>query len=146
MLAFEEVLDIGGEGNYDNLYNLKMEFDLRYNLWKGLEDFQVLKEDLEKKKIKEIDVKPTMQVVEKYVRIVNQCERSLSENPIVPRLKNMVWVIKDSLPAVNALKSQYLEEEHVAEIAQILNEPFDQNDETLTLGKLLDIKINEKSN
>lgn len=36
MLAFEEVLDIGGDGNYDNLYTLKMEFDLRYNLWKGL--------------------------------------------------------------------------------------------------------------
>lgn len=50
-----------------------------------------------------------MQNVEKYVRTVNQCERSLGDNPIVPRLKNMVWVIKDSLPALNALKSQYLE-------------------------------------
>lgn len=54
----------------------------------------------------------------------------------------MVWVIKDSLPALNALKSQYLEEEHVLEISEILKEPFDQNDEGLTLGKLLDIKIN----
>ena len=36
MLSYEDVLDINGEGNYDNLYSLKIEFDLRYNLWKGL--------------------------------------------------------------------------------------------------------------
>lgn len=49
-----------------------------------------------------------MQTVEKYVKIVNQCERNLSENPIVPRLKNMVWIVKEALPALNALKSKYL--------------------------------------
>lgn len=57
----------------------------------------------------------------------------------------MVWVIKDSLPAVNALKSQYLEEEHIQEISQILKEPFDQKDESLTLGRLLQMRINETS-
>jgi dynein heavy chain len=55
-----------------------------------------------------------MQNVEKYIRTVNQCERNLSDNSIVPRLKNMVWLIKDSLPALNSLKSQYLEPEHIA--------------------------------
>lgn len=49
-----------------------------------------------------------MQTVEKYVKIVNQCERNLSDNPIVPRLKQMVWVIKEALPAINALKSEFL--------------------------------------
>ena len=44
MLVYEDVLDINGEGNYDNLYTLKIEFDLRYNLWKGLEDFGRMKE------------------------------------------------------------------------------------------------------
>lgn len=39
MLSYEEVLDINGEGNYENLYTLKQEFELRYSLWKGLEDF-----------------------------------------------------------------------------------------------------------
>lgn len=42
MLGYEDVLDINGEGNYDNLYTVKQEFDLRYNLWKGLEDFGAL--------------------------------------------------------------------------------------------------------
>lgn len=58
-----------------------------------------------------------MQNVEKYIRTVNQCERNLSDNSIVPRLKNMVWLIKDSLPALNSLKSQYLEPEHIAQIS-----------------------------
>lgn len=110
MQYFEEVLDITGEGNYDNLYTLKMEFDYRYSLWKGIEDFTALKSEWEEKHLKKIEVKPTMQVVDKYVRIVNQCERNLSDNPIVPRLKKMVWLMKDSLPGVNALKSQFLEE------------------------------------
>lgn len=55
-----------------------------------------------------------MQQVDKYYRVVAQCERNLGENPIVPKLKSMVSQFKDSLPAFNALKSPYLEEEHVA--------------------------------
>jgi dynein heavy chain len=109
MNEYEEVLDIMGEGNYDNLYTLKMEFDLRYSLWSGIENFQILKDGLENTKLMEIDFKNTMENVEKYIRTVNQCERNLSENPIVPRLKDMVWLVKDSLPPANALKSQYLE-------------------------------------
>lgn len=54
MLAYEDVLDISGEGNYDNLYTLKIEFDLRYSLWKGLEDFEKLKKGLEAKEISQI--------------------------------------------------------------------------------------------
>lgn len=49
-----------------------------------------------------------MQIVDKYFRVVSQCERNLSENPIVPKLKTMVTMYKESLPAVNALKSQNL--------------------------------------
>jgi hypothetical protein len=74
-----------------------------------------------------------LQQVEKYFRIVNQCERNLSDNPIVPKLKSMVLQYKESLPAFNSLKSQYLEEEHIAEISSILGTEFNQQDEELTL-------------
>ena len=40
----------------------------------------------------------------------------------------MVWLFKDSLPAVNSLKSQFLEEDHIEEISAILGEPFVQSD------------------
>jgi hypothetical protein len=49
-----------------------------------------------------------IQQTDKYYRIVHQCERNLGDNPIVPRLKKMVLQYKESLPAFNALKSQYL--------------------------------------
>jgi hypothetical protein len=45
------VLEINGDGNYDNLYTLKAEFDMRYSLWKGIEDFQALKEEWEQQTI-----------------------------------------------------------------------------------------------
>lgn len=77
MLGYEEVLDINGEGNYENLYSLKQEFDLRYSLWKGLEDFEALSNEWEKKVLKTIEVKPMMQQVDKYFRVVAQCERNL---------------------------------------------------------------------
>jgi hypothetical protein len=54
----------------------------------------------------------------------------------------MVWVIKDSLPALNALKSQYLEPEHKVQISDILNNLLIKTMKALTLGRLLDIKIN----
>ena len=43
-----------------------------------------------------------------YFRIVNQCERNLGDNTVVPKLKKMVMQYRESLPAFNALKSQYL--------------------------------------
>ena len=70
-----------------------------------------------------------MQKVDKYFRTVNQCERNLGDNTVVPRLKKMVMQYKESLPAFNALKSQYLEEEHIEQINTILNTTFDQADE-----------------
>ena len=117
MLEYEDVLEINGDGNYDNLYTLKIQFDLRYQLWKGLEDFGKISQTWDEKVLKDIEVKPMQQQVDKFVKTVNQCERGLSDNPIVPRLKKMVWLWKESLPALNSLKSQFLEEEHILEIA-----------------------------
>jgi hypothetical protein len=73
-----------------------------------LEDFEALSKEWKKKVLKTIDVKPMMQQVDKYYRIVAQCERNLGENQIVPKLKTMVSQFKESLPAFNALKSQFL--------------------------------------
>jgi len=81
---------------------------LRYSLWKGLDDFSALSKEWSLKVLSSIEVKPMMQIVDKYFRVVSQCERNLSENPIVPKLKTMVTMYKESLPAVNALKSQNL--------------------------------------
>ena len=135
------MLEINGDGNYENLYTLKAEFELRYSLWKGIEDFQSLKQDWEKQTLKEIQIKPMIQKVDQYFRIVNQCERNLGDNPIVPRLKKMVVLFKESLPAVNALKSQYLEEGHVQEISAILKTQFNPQDEAISLKGLLDLNI-----
>jgi hypothetical protein len=57
----------------------------------------------------------------------------------------MVSKFKESLPAFNALKSQYLEEEHVLEINQILQTNFNQQDDELTLEKLFALKVEEKA-
>lgn len=53
-----------------------------------------------------------IQKCEQFIRIVNQAERNLAENPVVPKLKAMVWAYKEALPAVMAMRSPYLEEEH----------------------------------
>ena len=82
-----------------------------------------------------------VQQVDKYFRTVNQCERNLGDNPIVPRLKNLVTKYKESLPAFNSLKSQYLEEEHVLEINSIIETEFNQQDDELTLEKLFALNI-----
>ena len=82
-----------------------------------------------------------LQQVDKYFRVVANCQRNLGENTIVPKLKNMVNKYKESLPAFNSLKSQFLEEEHIQEINQVLMTTFNPQDEQLTLQKLFDLKI-----
>jgi hypothetical protein len=73
---------------------LKQEFELRYSLWKGIEDFSVISKEWSTKVLKNVEVKPMMQIVDKYYRVVAQCERNLGDNPIVPRLKDMVMEYK----------------------------------------------------
>ena len=85
------------------------------------------------------------QQVDKYLRVVANCERNLGENNIVPKLKSMVEKYKQSLPAFNSLKSQFLEEEHIQEINQILMTTFNPQDDQLTLQKLFDLKVDEKA-
>ena len=63
-------------------------------MWKGLYDLQTISQEWANKVLKTIDVKPMMQQVEKYFRIVAQCERNLGDNPIVPKLKTMVLQYK----------------------------------------------------
>ena len=46
---------------------------MRYSLWKGLEDFEAITKEWSNKVLKNVEVKPMMQEVDKYFRIVSQC-------------------------------------------------------------------------
>jgi hypothetical protein len=90
---------------------------------------------------KKLDAKPMIQKTEQFIRVVNQAERNLSENPVVPKLKNMVWMYKEALPAVLAMRSPFLEAEHWEAIRALLAVDIDAEDPRLRLKDLFSYKI-----
>lgn len=77
-------------------------------MWNSIDQFDALAKEWEQLQFRSIDAKPMIQRTEQFVRVVNQAERSLSENPVVPKLKALVWQYKEALPAVLAMRSPFL--------------------------------------
>ena len=142
MSVFEDVLGMNGEGDFETMFTLKTEYQTRYSLWNSIDQFEALSKEWELLQFKTIDAKPMIQKTEQFIRVVNQAERNLSENPVVPKLKNMVWQYKDALPAVLALRSPFLEPEHWESIRALMNVDIDPEDSRLKLRDLLAFNIN----
>jgi hypothetical protein len=123
------------------MFTLKSEFQLRYSVWSSIEQFEALKLEWDEMVFKNIEAKPMIQRCEQFIRVVNQAERNLAENAVVPKLKAMVWAYKEALPAVMAMRSQYLEAEHWEEIRGLMKVELNPEDPALKLKDLFSYKI-----
>ena len=59
---------------------------------------------------KEVKVKDLSSVCEKYAKHIMGAERAIPESTITPVLKKIVWLYKDAMPVIVALRSEYLRE------------------------------------
>lgn len=73
-------------------------------------------QDWNKETFAKINVSEIAQKSDFYVRMVNRCEKNMRENPVLTKLKNMVFSFKETMPVVTALRNPHLTEKHRAEI------------------------------
>ena len=63
-------------------------------------------------------------------------------NPVLDKLKSLVFTFKEAMPVVVALRNKDLKENHWREIKKIINQDFVINEE-FTLKNLLDMGVTE---
>lgn len=66
-------------------------------------------------------------------------ERTIPESSVTPIFKKLVWLYKDAMPVIVALRSEYLQEEHWREVKALLKSDFSIDDDQFTLSQFLQL-------
>uniref|UniRef100_A0A8C8RP36 Dynein axonemal heavy chain 6 n=1 Tax=Pelusios castaneus TaxID=367368 RepID=A0A8C8RP36_9SAUR len=75
----------------------------------------------------------------KYAKFVNQLEKGLPPNNIVPRLKGNVEKMREKLPVITDLRNPFLKPRHWAVLEQIVNAPLVDVEFPLSLARLVEL-------
>jgi dynein heavy chain len=70
-------------------------------------------------------------------------EKNLDPNPIQEKLKTAVTTFKEAMPIVKALRNEYLNEQHWAQIKGLIKKDFDINQPDFTLDSLIALDVNQ---
>ena len=65
--------------------------------------------------------------VSKYVKVVNQCDKGLLTNTVLPLLADKVTTFKGMTPVVVALRNELLEERHWEQIQEVIHTEIDRS-------------------
>ncbi|KRX08296.1 P-loop containing nucleoside triphosphate hydrolase [Pseudocohnilembus persalinus] len=139
-INYEEILGVQQQANFENLLDAKFELTLRYDMWRGIQEFKQLQSKWSQIPFSEINAKEIAQQTEVYYRTVQKCKKNLSDNKVILMLAEPVTSVRNTMPVVTALRSQYLTETHWEEIKKILNADFDIENPEFTLQKMMDLK------
>ena len=82
------------------------------------------------------------QQVQRYAKVVNQCEKGLPANSVLPILREKVDTFKVLVPVVVALRNEALRQHHWEQIELAIHSDIDRGD-AFTLGYLLELRVQE---
>lgn len=68
-------------------------------------------------------------------------ERTIPESSVTPIFKKLVWLYRDSMPVIVALRSEYLLDEHWREVKSLLKSDFNPEDDNFTLSQFLQLPV-----
>ncbi|ESN90842.1 hypothetical protein HELRODRAFT_182551 [Helobdella robusta] len=123
----------------EDLDDVNDELKLRQLLWDSIMQWDVLVQKWMEASLETLDAEELTSTTLKYLKIVNQLEKGLPPNGVVPKLKEQIEKMKVKLPMVTDLRNPTLKQRHWDAIEAVLEFSFTA-DEPLTLGKLDQIK------
>uniref|UniRef100_A0A8K9XJ36 Dynein, axonemal, heavy chain 6 n=1 Tax=Oncorhynchus mykiss TaxID=8022 RepID=A0A8K9XJ36_ONCMY len=97
---------------YEALEELSAEVKLKQLLWDSLEEWDALQAGWMECKFEELDPETLSAQVNKYAKCVNQLEKGLPPNSVVPRLKEHVEGMREKLPVITDLRNPCLKGRH----------------------------------
>jgi dynein heavy chain len=137
--------DTNSSGEVERFEELKLVVDditLKKKLWDGLRNFSILTKGWTKTQFDALDAEDMAAEVTAYNKIVMNAERTLPTNNVVPELKSMTTVFKNTVPVVSDLRNDSLQDRHWEKIEAVIGQPVPrQNPEQFTFGTLLDLKV-----
>uniref|UniRef100_A0A8C4HQX9 AAA+ ATPase domain-containing protein n=1 Tax=Dicentrarchus labrax TaxID=13489 RepID=A0A8C4HQX9_DICLA len=124
---------------FDSLEELTTEFRLKQLLWDSLEEWKSLQDGWRQTTLEQLDLEQFSSQVIKYGKYVNQLEKGLPRNNVVPSLKDKVEVMKQRLPVITDLRNPCMKPEHWKILESVVGSSL--NVEELTVAVLEEINI-----
>ncbi|XP_060619679.2 dynein axonemal heavy chain 6 isoform X2 [Anolis sagrei] len=124
---------------FEALEEVCAELKLKQLLWDSLCEWAILEEDWMECKFDSLDPETLNTQVSKYAKFVNQLEKGLPPNNVVPQLKEKVERMKEKLPVITDLRNPCLKPRHWALLEQIVGAQLIDVENPLTLERLVDI-------
>jgi dynein heavy chain len=126
---------------FDNLDALKEDLGARCLLWRSLRDWQAYTSKALETNFQEIEAEDVKLEAERYAKDVARLQKTLEDNPIQRKLKDLVDTFRGAMPIVVALRRPQLEGNHWEEINELVGQPIDIAAEGFTLQSLVDMNV-----
>ncbi|XP_069834127.1 dynein axonemal heavy chain 6 [Dendropsophus ebraccatus] len=124
---------------FDELEEVSAELKLKQLLWDSMTEWDVLQAEWMQSKFEILDPEQLNSLVLKYAKFVNQLEKGLPPNNVVPCLKEKVEKMKEKVPVITDLRNPFLKPRHWASLEQTINAALIDTEQPLTLEKLIEI-------
>ncbi|XP_059580544.1 dynein axonemal heavy chain 6 isoform X2 [Alligator mississippiensis] len=126
---------------FDALEEVCAELKLKELLWDSLSQWEILHTEWMECKFDSLDPELLNSQVSKYAKFVNQLEKGLPPNNIVPRLKEKVENMKDKVPVITDLRNPFLKPRHWTLLEQVVNATLFDLENPLSLARLVELSI-----
>ncbi|XP_075463117.1 dynein axonemal heavy chain 6 isoform X2 [Ascaphus truei] len=124
---------------FDALEEVSAEIKLKQLLWDSVSEWDVLQAEWMESKFETLDPEQLNSQVLKYAKFVNQLEKGLPTNNVVPRLKEKVEMMKAKVPVITDLRNPCLKPRHWATLEENINATLIDTENPLSLEKLIEI-------
>ena len=118
---------------FDNLEELREDLLNRCLMWRSLRDWQAYTADKLESSFVGIKADMVKEEAAKYAKIVSRLEKSVPDNPILRKLKELVDTFRGAMPIVTALRRAELKPSHWAEINELIGAGLDVEQDGFTL-------------
>ncbi|KAJ8983473.1 hypothetical protein NQ317_014931 [Molorchus minor] len=125
---------------FDMLDEVMADVKLRMLLWESVETWAKTVDEWYHSEFSTLDVDDMNLFIAKNMKNVNQLEKGLPPNLIVPKLKDQVELMKDKLPVITYLRNQAMKQRHWMLVENVLNYKF-KADQVITLELLENLNV-----
>ncbi|KAG5888365.1 hypothetical protein JTB14_033502 [Gonioctena quinquepunctata] len=125
---------------FDVLDEVMQDVKLRMLLWESVDTWAKTIDEWYHSPFAELNTEDMNLFIAKNMKHINQLEKGLPVNLIVPKLKDEVELMKDKLPVITYLRNQSLKMRHWVKVENILNYKF-KHDVVLTLELLENLNV-----
>ncbi|KAM4706665.1 dynein axonemal heavy chain 6 [Discoglossus pictus] len=125
---------------FDALEEVSAEIKLKQLLWDSLSEWDVLQAEWMKAKFESLDTEQLNSLVLKYAKFVNQLDKGLPPNNVVPQLKEKVEKMKEKVPVIIDLRNPCLKSRHWAVLEGLIHATLVDTEEPLSLDRLIQLQ------